>query len=382
MEHFMEQIKEGSILDKLLNYEQKSGENFFAGPNGSYEDFWCAYLLDEHCLMSMAINNGNISFLEFESNVEANPLVLAMHPSRTCRPRLANNEVTYRLQIMDPDNKVVATGVDPYSLDPQALINSLFSNKSFGGIITETFLKNPNMPVQESYSFLPGGKLFVPSVILDDTSSELSSFLKDFTMLDFLSGNNSDDPVIKQVLKLTSVLGKDISTPTQLTIADVAIDYKSVPITVRDHEMSFGATDADLNYNKISLKQVKNNGKNCFQIQKEIVGVDLDSKDIVEVATAKEACLEFSRQCADAKRKEPFFYCPPVGGNGQDFLVQRVAYKKAEFFLRGGRTTRELDEKLWSPSLEEDSKKKKIEPKTQTPKPMQKTKKKDTGLSR
>lgn len=361
MENYMEQIVKDSILDKLLNYKQEEGRNSFTKRDGTKG----AYILDKNCLMVARFNDKGIIGLEFSNNVEIDPTFLK-EGYYDMKPRLEKDKITYSLDLIRPKDQedfIIAT-MSAFSLDATALVEALVSTEDFCGKFYEIFLDDPNTPAKSAYWFIDREKFMGP------VSSEGIKTWR-YDVLNLLSGKWTDG------VDIMHLAGEPIYTFYDvLTTKDVVIDYKSVPLyKVSDNEICYKDCLNNEGYDKISLVR-KVDGDRCFfQITRDFViesllnkqygypveaETDPKQREIIEAKTIKEAVWHFSKRCAQTQKERCAHNhgCGP----GQKNLVQRIVYKKTEAFLMRGRGPQET--------------------KTQTPKPIPKTKKKDVGLSK
>lgn len=301
-------MNEKSIFNLLENYKQISGVNYFAEPDNvdGTPGIWATYLLDKNYMMTGFFNEDKLLYLELENNVEPNPLF-----PRLSRPKIDLSERSFCLALMKKNKEPLLEGVNPDVLDKLALAHYMSDNAdSLRGMLTETCLKDPNTPIskQEMVDEMP--------------------FIENKTERDSVFNLTKSD-MLRFILGKTEEIGMHFFSEKALSWRDVKLDRESVGIKTSEK-------NPILQYNDGECEVVLTKGQGKYEVETrnadlEYAGAEPDPDYHDVVSSEASACLAFSKRCAELAKN--------AGRNDSAvFLVQRVAYKKAQEILLGGRT--------------------------------------------
>jgi hypothetical protein len=311
-------MNENSIFDKLENYEQKIGVNYFAAPGNvnGIDGLWATYLLDKNYMMTGFFNEDKLMYLSLENNVsvESNPAFFLEggNCSRwTTKPKIDLLERSFCLELMAQNKKPLLEGLNPEKLDVFALDTHIRDNvDNLRGMLTETCLKDPNTPIskQEMVAEMP--------------------FIENKTERDSVFSLVKSD-MLRFILGKTEEIGMRFFSEKTLSWQDVKLDRESVGIKTSEK-------NPILQYNDGECEVVLTKGQGKYEVETrkadlEYAGAEPDPDYHDVVSSEASACLAFSKRCAELAKN--------AGRNDSAaFLVQRVAYKKAQEILLGGRT--------------------------------------------
>ena len=300
-------MNEKSIFNLLENYKQKPGINYFAdhGNVNGIDGLWATYFLAKGYMMTGFFNEDKLLFLSLENNVfaERNPLAFLEGVGKpwVARPKIDVFERSFCLELMG-QREPLLEGLNPEKLDVFALGEHIGGNiDSLCGFLTETCLRDPNTPVSR-------GELLRKLPFVDDVRMDVMCFLMGET----------------EKIRMSSVTKEEA-----LAKDNVKLDLESVKIEVGEKNPILQYSDGEC-----EVVLTKAQGKYEVETRKadlEYAGAKTDPNFSSVLFSEPDACLAFSRKCAELARN--------VGRNDSAvFLVQRAAYKKAQEILLGGRT--------------------------------------------
>jgi hypothetical protein len=298
-------MDKNTIFDKLENYEQKPGVNYYAVSENvdRINRLWATYLLDKNHVMTGCFDEGKLMYLSLENNVsiESNPAFFLEGSSCNkwiIKPKIDLLERSFCLELVAQRDGSLLEGLNPEKLDGFALGLCLEDSiKNRWGVLTETCLKDPNTPVSQ-------GEL------LSEDDARIDA-------LYFLMGDTED-------IKMRSVTREET-----LARYEVKLDLGSVKIEASEKNPILQYSDGEC-----EVVLTKGQGKYGLETRKadlEYAGAELVPNYHDVVFSEASACLAFSKRCAELAKN--------AGRNDSAiFLVQRAAYIKAQEVLLGGRT--------------------------------------------